>query len=103
MLTAVEAGGELVGVVLGVPSMEAPPPALLMLAPLLDVFMAVNGDAVAAAGATAGAAEAAGEAAKTGAVALLLAGAEVLLAAFGDSVLKAVRRDRVSATPWEPS
>ena len=107
LLTPVEAGAGAGAIVLGVPSMEAPPPPLallLVLAPPLEAFTPARGGTVAAAGATAGAVEAAGEAAAlTGAVVLLLLGAAVGLVAFGGWALKAVARDRVPGTPWELS
>ena len=105
LLTDVEAGGGLDVVVLGAPSTETlPPPTLLLVfPPPPDEFAAGSGTAVAAAGAMTGAAEAAGEAAVAGAVSLLLSAETGLEVAFGDWVLKALLRDRVSATPWELS
>lgn len=101
MLTNVEAGG-----VLAAPSIEAPPPPiLLVLPPLPDELAAGRGRPVAAAGAMAGAAEAAEVAGKaaTAAGAVELAGEEGVAVAFGDWGLKASLRASVLPTPWEPS
>lgn len=94
LLTAEEAGAGVGAVVLGVPSIDTPPPPL-------EAFMPANGGTVAAAGVIVGDVEAAGEAAATGAVVLvlLLLGGAVGVVALGGWALKAVARDKVSGTP----
>lgn len=101
-----EAGGGL-AVVLAAPSMEAAPPPILLVLPLLpDELAAGSGRPLAAAGAMAGAAEAAGDVAGEAAAAagvVVLVGEKEVAVAFGDWGLNASPRASVSPTPWELS